>query len=192
MEISTKKLAVILALTIVLSVGVTSAYFNPIVFMHRDPTMRANVYVTIQQRFGTTQCTGGNLITDIGERYVRNIIGFNNVTAHNATDDISLSNDGSPLDTWTKLPNEVTGNGFDRVDASSGTVAWWNGTDYAFNVTHQFTATGTQQLQCAGLNWHPTDDVDNTLFAAALFTQTTFESGDNLTITWVITFDAND
>jgi hypothetical protein len=70
-------------------------------------------------------------------------------------------------------------------------VAWENSGDRAFNVSKQFTATGTQQLQTAGLQWNDTPVSDNNLFASADFTQTTFNSADTLTITWVITVNAN-
>jgi len=196
MEMSRKKFGTVLAITIILSVCLTSAWWSLDAwsFSHRDPTMRANVYVTIQQRFGTRQINQrvGNLITDIGERYVRNILGWDNVTNNNATQWISLSNDATPLDTWTELPGEVDNtNGFGRA-ANDTCVAWMNGTDYAYNVTNTFQGTGTQQLQCAGLNWNGTLQSDENLFAAVSFTQTTFENGDNLTITWVITWDGND
>lgn len=156
---------------------------------HRDQRVRANLFILFETAKGSWSGRGGNLITNIGERYVRNAIGFNNVTNFNVTQWISLSNAGSPLVTWTELASEVAANGFTRA---IGTVThWMNGTDYAFNVTNQFTATGTQQLQTAGLQWNDTASSDNNLFAAADFPQTTFSSGDNLTITWVITWDAN-
>lgn len=154
---------------------------------HRQP--KVNAYLFFETAHGSWSGQSGNLITNIGERYVRNIIGFDNVTANNATKWISLSNVGSPLVTWTELDTEVNANGFTRM---LGTVtAWMNGTDYAYNVTGKFTATGTQQLQTAGSQWNDTPVSDNNLSAAATFTQTTFELNDNLTITWVFTWDAN-
>jgi len=156
---------------------------------HRTPKASANVYILFETARGTWSAESGNLITNIGERYPRNIIGFDNVTANNATKWISMSNAGSPSVTWTELASELAANGFTRA---LGTVtAWMNGTDYAYNVTKKFEATGTQQVQTAGLNWNPTASSDNNLFAAADFAQTTFENGDNCTITWVITWDAN-
>jgi len=165
---------------------------NILISEHRQPKVTANVFMLFETVKGSWSGGGGNLITNIGERYVRNIIGFDNVSSNNATKWISLSNVGSPQVTWTELDTEVNANGFARA---LGTVtAWNNGTDYAYNVTKKFTASGTQQLQCAGLQWNDTPESDNNLFAAysgALFPQTTFESNDNLTITWVITWDAN-
>jgi hypothetical protein len=134
----------------------------------------------------------GNLITDLGEDWIRDWVGLagaGNTTARSAAMYISLSNDASPSASWTKLPNEVAANGFTRA---VGDVAEWdNSGDAAFNVTKTFTATGTQQLQCAGLNYLVTAESDNNLFAAAAFTQTTFNADDTLTITWSITINAN-
>lgn len=66
-----------------------------------------------------------------------------------------------------------------------------NGTDYAYNVTHKFTATGTIRINATGLHWSDTDSADNTMFALASITATTFANNDNCTITWVITCDGN-
>lgn len=182
-----RKTLIVFALTIVISGSLGYSVAN--IRVHRDPRIKANVFYFFETAKGSYSGKGGNLITNIGEQYVRNAIGFNNVTNFNYTGWISLSNVGSPLATWTELNTEVNANGFSR---SAGTVTtWMNGTDYAYNVTNQFTASGTQQLQTAGLQWNDTAVSDNNLFAVDTFTQTTFESGDNLTITWVITWDAN-
>lgn len=156
---------------------------------NKAPKVTANVFIFHESVKGTDRIGSGNLITDIGEQYVRNILGFDNVTANNATHWISVSNDASPLVSWTKLPNEVNANNFTR---RLGTViAWVNSGDYAYNVSTTFTATGTQQLQAAGSNWNDVAESDNNLFAAAAFTQTTFNSNDNCTIVWVFTVNAN-
>jgi len=157
---------------------------------HRDPKVKVNIFVLHESAEGLASLSGGNVITNIGEQYVRNILGFDNVTANNATQWISLSNDASPSATWTKLPNEITATGFARA-ANDSCTAWVNSGDYAYNVSKKFTATGAVTAQCAGLNWHPTGDSDNNLFAAAAFTQTTFANNDNCTIVWVITVNAN-
>jgi hypothetical protein len=181
-------LAITLTFLIAFSCGVA---LNPALnfLTHREPRLKANVYILAETMYGDFEIPTGNLITNIGERYCRNILGFDNETANNATKWISLSNVATPLVTWTVLTTEVAANGFTRA---LGTVTSWNnGTDYAFNVTKKFTATGSQQLQTAGLNWCDTSASDNNLFAAAGFTQTTFATNDNCTIKWVITFDAN-
>ena len=190
MEISRTRLSAIVLATFLATFIPMFAIQQGILFGHKDPGYSANVFYLFETSHGTWGGMAGNVITNLGECYVRNIMGFNNETGHNETKWISLSNDASPAATWTKLTNEVTANGFGRA---LGTVAAWNnGTDYAFNVTKTFTATADgNELQCAGLNWNDTPDSDSNLFACAAFTQTTFNTGDNCTITWVITWDAN-
>lgn len=187
MEISKLRFTAVLLCTILLTVGATyTLRFS----QHQNAGYSANIYILLEQRCGTTDYESGNLITDLGENYVRNTIGFNNVTNWNYTNWISLSNDATPLVTWTELPGEVDNtNGFGRTNGTA--TAWNDGTDYAFNVSKKFTATGAATLQCAGLNWNNTLQSNNNLFAAATFTQTVFASGDNLTITWAITWDGN-
>jgi hypothetical protein len=157
-------------------------------YVHRNMKYNVNVEIAQDTNGITTILESGNLITDIGELFIRNTLCANN-ESDGIVKYISLSNDATPLVSWTQLPNEVTANGFDR---NLGTVLGWvNSGDSAWNVTYQFTATAIQQLQCAGLNWVVTDDSDNNLFACATFTQTTFNSADTLTITWMVTVDAN-
>lgn len=155
---------------------------------HFDPDVNVYFQVTKGEASGASaSLASGNLITDIGEAYIRDacLTLDGNTTAWA----ISLSNVGSPLAAWTQLDTEVAANGFTR--AVGVDTEWSNAGDYAFNITKTFTATGTQQLQTAGLQWDSTASSNNNLFAAATFTQTTFNSGDTLTITWVITFNAN-
>lgn len=191
-DIEISKSTFILTIALVSVLAFSSGYlaFSPLMNVgHRDPSVSANVYILCETVRGTWTAESGNLITNIGERLTRNILGFDNVTANNATKWISMSNAGTPLVTWTELDTELAANGFTR--ALGTVVTWMNGTDYAYNVTKKFTATGTQQVQTAGLQWSGVAESDNNLFAAADFAQTTFESGDNCTITWVITWDAN-
>jgi hypothetical protein len=165
---------------------------------HHDPTTSYNVIVKtdINTPYGvkTTVMEAGNVITLIGAREMRDRIAFINATTPwNTTSVISLSNDDPTCanNTATILANEVTTNGFARANGTI--VAWWNTTgngNYAWNVTKMFTATGTQQLRMAGLQWCLTP-LTNNLFALAPFTQTTFNSGDNCTILWVITIGSN-
>jgi hypothetical protein len=183
-ELSRKKLVAVIALCFCLGFSI-----NPLLSTVTHRTPKVNAYLFFETTRGSWSGESGNLITDLGENYVRNILGFDNVSNNNATKWISLSNVGSPLVTWTELDTEVAANGFTRALGTA--TAWLNGTDYAYNVTHKFTASGTQQLQTAGLQWNDTPESDGNLFAAATFTQTTFETNDNLTITWVITWDAN-
>lgn len=158
-------------------------------YQHKDPSVSYNVYVF---KDGVQVAESGNTITNIGEQWIQSWAGLSgegNTTSRNATQYISLSNDGSAAAAWTVLPGEVNANGFSR--ALGDVTGWINSGDYAYNVTKTFTGTGTQQLQTAGLNWAGVAGSDNNLFACADFTQTTFNAGDTLTITWVITVNAN-
>lgn len=178
-----KKIGVTIALIACLAFA--SGYLlAPSFAEHKNPSVQWNVYA-----FKDGVLVGeaaGNLITDIGENFIGNCtIGLEN----NATWAISLSNVGSPAAAWTQLDTEVAANGFTRAAAT--TTVWSNSGDYAINFTKTFTASGTQQLQTAGLQWDSTASSNNNLFAAATFTQTTFSATDTLTITWTITYNAN-
>jgi len=190
MEISKRKFLVAVSLIAVLTFLGGYSIAQVSLKNHRDPTLRENVYIFKETPSGTELIGSGNVISDIGERYIRNILGFDNVTANNATKWISLGN-SSVADTKTKLDTEATTTGFTRT---LGTVtAWMNGTDYAYNVTKKFRATGDIQINCAGLQWSGTSDSDNNLFAlASLGGAQDFENNWNCTIVWVITWDAND
>jgi len=189
MNISKKAFVFALVLTALLSFTCTYAYQHGL-FNYRKQKAVANVFVFAETAEGTYQIGGHNVITDIGEKYLRDILGFDNVTGNNATKWIAVSNDASPDATWTKLAGEKTASGFER--ALGSVASWMNGTDYAYNVTKKFTSTAdAQTLQCAGLQWSGDGDTDNNLFACAAFTQTTFNTNDNCTIKWVITWNAN-
>lgn len=180
-EITQKK--ILAAFLVFLVLAFVAGYSLNVQFVHKNPSVSYNVYVL---KDGVQIAESGNLITNIGENFIGNCtLGLEN----NGTWAISLSNVGSPAAAWTELDTEVAANGFTR--AAGAVVIWVNSGDYAFNVTKTFTASGTQQLQTAGLNWDSTAESNNNLLAAATFTQTTFNSGDTLTITWVITIDAN-
>jgi len=189
MEISKKKFVATIVLTAILTVSLTYT-IKPYLLAGHSPKVRANLFVFVETVDAQYKSSTHNLITNIGERYPRDILGFDNVTNHNATKWISFSNTGTPSVTWTELDTEINANGFSR--ALGSVVAWMNGTDYAYNVTKKFTASGTQQLKNAGLQWSGVALSDNNLFACAgLPQQTTFNSGDNCTILWVITYNAN-
>jgi hypothetical protein len=182
---------ILAAVLIFFMVGLSVGWVVKTEYLHMDPSY--NVHF----EFYKTDSSGaegvlavGNLITDIGENFIGNAtIGLEN----NGTWSISVSNVGSPLASWTQLDTEVNANGFTRKAAT--TVVWVNGGDWAVNYTATFTATATQQLQTAGLQWDSTPASNNNLFAAATFTQTTFNygdlGGDSLTCRWTITHNAN-
>lgn len=161
------------------------------VLLHREPKVSANVYVSYETvGGGRADLLVGNLVTDIGDNYVRDIVGFNNVTGHNATIYIALGNTTGPLASDTQLDAEIPIN--DQYSRGTGiAVAWMNGTNYAFNVTLSFTmANVTNTVNATSLHWNPTiNSADNVFAIAYLGGPNTFNPpSDNCTITWVITF----
>jgi hypothetical protein len=118
-----------------------------------------------------------NLITTNGSRRIRNFLGWDNETG--ATEYLSLSNDASPLVSWTELDNEISGNGLARA---LGSVAVVNST--AFTVTYQWTATGAQDVQCTGLQWSASGDYN--LFAVASISSVSLQTDDKLDVTWTV------
>jgi len=159
-------------------------------YVHQNPNPRVNVYVIRETPEGRETLVSGNVITDIGEEYVMNIIGYNNVTAHNATQWIALGN-STVLQTETMLDAEATTTGFIR-SANDTCIAWINNGDFAYNVTNQFTATGDIAVNATGLHWDGTSNTDNNMFAvASLGGMQAFQNNWNCTITWVITWNAN-
>ena len=189
--ISKTRFVIAIALCAIIMFSMGYAMHNAVLNKRHQPIgPSANVFVTVQTEFGVYDIATGNVITNIGERYVRNILGFDNVTAHNATKWITLSNDASPVQTWTKLPTEATTYGAGRA---LGTVsAWVSAGDYSYNVTKKFTFTGSITLQCTGTQWSGVASSDNNLFACAAFTQTAFANNWNLTIKWSFVYNAND
>lgn len=168
----------------IVTYAVTSGYFT-----HQNPQAKDNVYVFKESPEGIDLIGSGNLITDIGERYVRNILGFDNVSSNNATKWISLGN-SSIVATNTKLDTEATATGFTR--ALGAVTAWVNSGDYAYNVTKKFTATGNIRINATALHWNSTSNSDGNAFAmASLGGYEDFENNWNCTIVWVVTWNAN-
>ena len=192
MEISKKKLvgSYIAVATVAFIIG--ALLFYPIAtsklwFVHITETWKekypsGHVDIVIFRQDGAIEkYSHDNLVVTIGKRYVRNLLGFNNVTNMNATVYIALSNDASPDASWTKLPNEITGSGLARAE---GTATVINST--AYQVQHTFTASATVTVQCTGLHWSSVSNSDGNLFAAATFTQVTLEANDQIQITWTV------
>lgn len=116
----------------------------------------------------------------IGSTHVRNFLGFANQT-NVACMYLSLSNDAAPQPDWTKLPNEITANGFDR---EWGVATVVNGT--AYQVTYTWTATAAQSVQATGLHWDVTDDSDTNMLAAAAISAVSLQATDSLQVTWTV------
>jgi hypothetical protein len=181
-----------LILTAVLACGFTYAAVQTSSYVHRDAQLHTNVFVIHEGINGKEMIPVGNVITDIGENTLRDFLGFGNATiGTNQTKYIALGN-ASVAQTLTVLTTECVNGSTGAFGRALSTVsAWQNGTDYAFNVTHTFTQNVTETINAAALHWFGTASADNCMFACAAITQTAFASGDNCTITWVITLDAN-
>lgn len=122
-----------------------------------------------------------NIVVTIGSRYIRNILGFNNITNMNATIYIALSADPTPDVSWTKLPNEITTGGLDRAE---GTATVVNNT--AYQVQYTWTASASATVNCTGLHWSPVDGSDGNLFAASSFPDVSLLANDQIQVTWTV------
>jgi hypothetical protein len=125
--------------------------------------------------------TTHNILVTIGSTYVRNILGFNNVTGQNATKWISLSSDTTPDISWTKLPNEFTTGGLARASATMTVI---NST--AYQAQASWTSSTTVTITCTGLQWAGEAGSDGNLFAAATVPSASVISGDNIQVTWTV------
>ena len=84
----------------------------------------ANVYVGQSVGGVYSEVLAGNVITDIGEHYIRDWLGCGqaNTTSRNGMVYVAVSNDASPVQTWTVLAGEATTAGCGRV---LGNITWW-------------------------------------------------------------------
>lgn len=121
-----------------------------------------------------------NLITTIGSTHLRNFLGWANQTNEESIY-LSLSNDATPLVSWTKLPGEITLSGLGRA---TGTPSVVNAT--AYQVTYTWTATDSESVQCTGLHWDATGDSSGNLLAAASISSVSLQDQDQLQVTWTV------
>ena len=151
------------------------------VSLTENPTFSGHLLIEVEKESGTVVYEVHNLVTTIGKT---NVLGFleNGTTgATDATKWISLSNDATPLATWTQLPGEIATDGLTRAEGTPEDVS-----ATSYKIAKKFTCTGTGvAVQCSGLQWASTGN--NNLWAAATFTPTTLNANDNITITWTIT-----
>lgn len=188
MEISRKMFCAIIVLAVVASCTVTYAVQRQLVLysLHKNPTLRANVFL-IYEKFGANaKLEQGNVITNKGEILTRDAFALGwdqNVTK------LAVGNASGTLQTKTVLDDVYN----DPTDGQypTGTVARWsNGGDAAYNCTFKWTFEETVTLDAAAIyTWNTT-----WAYAIANFPSgsQTFNNGENLTVRWVITFDAND
>lgn len=171
------------AIGFLLCLGLVCASFSAVFFakQNQNVTVKDNVFVVMETANGKTRFSQHNVITDIGENYTAAFLWDGTYTA--LVDYVSVGN----ATAGTSLTQLTT-----QYARWQGSVAnWTNSGDYAFNVTYTHTFTETQNINCAGAHWASSGD--NNLYAVANFVggAVTFNSNDNLTITWVFTFDCN-
>lgn len=164
-------------------------------FEHGHAKAVANLYIfTEQARADGTVYHGvylvGNTLTAIGEQYAEYWLGGSgsmNTTALNATQWISWGN--STITTAkTILDTEATTAGFGRALATVS-AEWSNGGHYARNFTITITASATINLNACGLHWSGVASAASTLYALAALPQaTTFNTSDNCSALWEITY----
>ncbi|MGQ9624778.1 MAG: hypothetical protein ACUVT9_05345 [Candidatus Bathycorpusculaceae bacterium] len=140
----------------------------------------ANVFVTIQTDMGVYAIPIHNVITDIGEDYVRDCMQSGGTVT--PIKYISIGN-ATASTTLTQLTTQYA--------REEGTISddWDYNGDPAYNVTHKFTFTETVNLNAAGGHWGASGD--NNMYSVANFDATTFQNNWNLTIIWVYVFDGN-
>lgn len=124
--------------------------------------------------------TTHNILTTIGARLVRNILGFDNETQRQVKY-IALSSDTNPDKTWTKLPNEYTTGGLER---KAGTPSVINAT--AFQVVAQWTSSTTTTIKCTALHWDGTSGSDNNMWAVASIPDASVIPNDEIQVTWKV------
>lgn len=156
------------------------------------PTFSGNLLVTVETESGTSVYEVQNTVVTIGKTRVKDFLRLGAAAmsgddnADSATKFISLSDDVLTGEAaWTNLPGEIAADGLTRI---AGTVTDVDTT--SFTVSHKFTCTSDDvAVKCSGLNWELEND-SASLWAAAAFTATTLNDGDNITITWTVTHNS--
>lgn len=149
----------------------------------RASITKDNVFIVIEKPGFNARFSQHNVITNIGENRTGEFHN-SNTTSENGVLWISIGN-ATAISSLTQLTSQY-GSRF------LGTVQnWTNGGDFAYNITYTHQFSETQNINCAGAHWNDTGN--GNLYAVANFGggATTFNNNDNLTITWVFTFDCN-
>lgn len=174
-----------LLLTVVL-VGVLSGAFgfamNQAIQLNVSPRPRSNVFFVFERFSGTSYLDLSNVVTNIGENQTRERFSTNCSATDYALYWISIGN-CSAAQTRTQLTTQH--------DRDKGTIVeWMNSGDAALNCTYKWEFASTVRLNATG--WHWSNTGDNNLYSVASFADQTFNNGENLTVRWVGTFNAND
>lgn len=148
-----------------------------------DVIAKENIYFFYEKASGSSYAEGHNVITNIGENRTGQFHS-QNTTSENGVLWISIGN-ATASASLTQLTSEYL-----RWEGTA--VEWMNGGDFAYNLTYTHMFTETQNIDCAGSHWDGSGN--NNLYAVANLAggAQTFNANDNITITWVKTFDCND
>ena len=149
----------------------------------QNAIIKDNVFIVMETASGRHTIAQHNVITDIGETRTGEFHNSNTTSANGVL--------------WISIGNATAGTGLTQLTSQYGTrflgtvQNWTNGGDFAYNITYTHMFTETQNINCAGAHW--SDSGDGNLYAVANFVggAATFNTNDNLTITWVFTFDCN-
>lgn len=121
-----------------------------------------------------------NVYTNIGKNWTRDELGNATAASTNVAKYISLSEDsGTPLASWTQLPDELATDNLSRV-AAVYALATGNGN---WTYIYTFTSTGTHTIRQTGLHWLSSGD-GNMIAAVLLSTVASLIAGDKVRITW--------
>jgi len=149
------------------------------------PELEIHVNVLVEHADGTVEGPfhHAGTLTNTGKEYIEGKLG-NNAFANNTAfaEYITLSTDtSSPSATWINIPSEITTGGLARAQGtytSTGTGQW--------KIEKQFTASATHtNVQLTGLNW-ASGASSGSLMCADTFTAVTLNSGDKITVTWMV------
>lgn len=185
MIISKKQLLLVLSITVICSASFAYAMIpRMVLLLHQESRSHDNLFLIFEKMDGTSYYDLGNLITDKGETLSRN--SASRIVSINVSK-LAVGNITGLDQTDTVLDNVYA----DPTDGSyvEGTIVeWTNVGDFAYNCTWQWTFEETVRLDAAAAYF------GNTTFAYSMANfpeATTFNSGENLTVRFVHTYNGN-
>ena len=185
MEISKKRLFLAISLSVLITLAVSFVGFKVDQWkQQKQYAIRHNVIIFYELFSGSDQHPLGNVITHDGENYTRDA--FTDGVTVTRCSYIGVGNNTAAASD-TNLDTLHVGWG-----RQNGTIVKWiNSGDSAFNCTYKFEFNATVNLNAAGL-WWANGISANEMYATAGFSggAQTFNNGENLTVRWIITYDA--
>ena len=183
----TKTTNVILAVTlaVIITLSVSFIGFRIDQMRGKQYAIKHNVYVIYERFTGTQTFSLSNIITHDGENFTRDA--FTDGASVSQVSYIGVGNNTSVSASDTNIDTLHVGWG-----RQNGTIVKWiNSGDSAFNCTYKFLFNATVNLNSAG-SWWENGTGNNEMYAIANFGggAQTFNNGENLTIRWVYTYDA--